>query len=122
VFVYGTLRSGYSNSHLLEGIAPKARGFTAKCFVMYVDEAQIPYIREEEGSGAPVCGELFEVDAARLAVLDELEEHPEVYLRVVTPVRLSDGREVSAWVYVHPDPPGKVVPSSDYADCFPAGS
>jgi gamma-glutamylcyclotransferase (GGCT)/AIG2-like uncharacterized protein YtfP len=91
VFVYGTLKRGHPNHHWLAGAA-------------FLGEARLPgavlhdlgpFPMAIRGQGC-VWGEVFGVDAARLARLDGLEGAPRLYERHV--MGLADGRR--AWVYL----------------------
>lgn len=91
LFVYGTLKRGLANHHQLGG-AP------------FVGEAELsgvqlhdlgPFPMAIAGDGQ-ICGELFRVDAARLAHLDRFEGVPRLYRRECR--HLSDGRQV--WIYL----------------------
>jgi gamma-glutamylcyclotransferase (GGCT)/AIG2-like uncharacterized protein YtfP len=91
VFVYGSLKRG-ARHHDLMGEArflalTAVHGFGLYRVGRY--PAMAPLV------GARVPGELYVVDAAHLARLDEFEDCPELYQRVE--VRLGDGRV--AWAY-----------------------
>ena len=95
VFVYGTLMRGGENHESLNGAAFLGAARTPPRFTL-VDLGEYPaLVREGQDS---VSGELYDVDAALLARLDSLEEHPTVYVRET--LRLEDGRE--AFTYVLP--------------------
>ena len=51
----------------------------------------------EQGSGEPVCGELYRVDEVLLAALDLFEDAPNEFER--ESIRLTDGREAQAYLY-----------------------
>jgi gamma-glutamylaminecyclotransferase len=93
VFVYGTLRAGERNHRLLEGAEFVGQARTAPCFRM-VDLGSFPAI---VGDGStPIEGEVYDVDDAMLARLDELEGHPRFYTR--TRIELDDGSEALAYL------------------------
>ena len=80
VFVYGTLKRGFFNHHILassnynEGavsFASLAR--TVECFPLFLDYYRIPYLVDRPGVGGRISGELWQVDDPTLAALDELE-------------------------------------------------
>ncbi|EKO39600.1 MAG: hypothetical protein B193_1688 [Solidesulfovibrio magneticus str. Maddingley MBC34] len=114
VFVYGTLRRGFSNHRFLAGARFVGPGRTVDAYGLYL-EAGIPYLAAGEGR-YPVVGEVYAVDAAILAGLDELEEHPRVYTRRPAPIVLGDGRRLIAWVYFANEPQGAPLASGDFAD------
>ncbi len=95
VFVYGTLKKGERNHHLLQGCKGTkalAPGMRVHCGPGY------PYAIRGEGTA---IGELYEVDEQTLKRLDELEGHPEYYRRELTEVVLEDGKELTAWIYLN---------------------
>lgn len=114
VFVYGTLRRGFSNHRFLAGARFVGPGRTVDAHGLYL-EAGIPYLAAGEGR-YPVVGEVYAVDAAILAGLDELEEHPRVYTRRPAPIVLGDGRRLVAWVYFANEPQGVPLASGDFAE------
>ena len=95
VFVYGTLMKGEHHHEVLKEASFVGLGETEASF----DLVQIDYYPALLSQGSTrVIGEVYEVDDAMLAKLDELEEVPDYYVREL--VRLSDGSE--AHVYVMP--------------------
>jgi gamma-glutamylaminecyclotransferase len=117
VFVYGTLRRGYGNHHLLEhGASFLGRARTLSPYALYALE--IPFAIREQAV-TPLAGEVYAVTAQCLAGLDELEEHPDWYRRELVGARLEDGSLIQAWLYFFPSPQGELIPSGDYADFLP---
>jgi gamma-glutamylcyclotransferase (GGCT)/AIG2-like uncharacterized protein YtfP len=114
VFVYGTLRQGFANHHFLADATFRGPGRTAEAHGLYL-EAGIPFLAAGEGR-YPVVGELYTVNAATLAALDTLEEHPHVYERRPAPVLMDDGHAVTAWIYCARAPQGRPLPTGDFAD------
>lgn len=53
----------------------------------------------EPQPGDRVCGLVLEIDDVTLLSLDEKEGYPDVYDRMVLPVTVHDGTQLSAWVY-----------------------
>lgn len=96
VFVYGTLKRGFSLHKYLRGARFLGEA-ELEGFLMY-DLGWYPGIVPGPGR---VRGELYEVSPALLAVLDEVEEEGEEYERRLLPVRLSDGCTIEAFVYVY---------------------
>ena len=78
MFVYGSLQRG-RQYHSLLGDSPRLGSATTPPAYVLLDLG--PYPGLMRGGATAVRGEVYEVSDATLAVLDELEEHPEVYLR-----------------------------------------
>ena len=93
VFVYGTLRVGQGNHHLLASSRMIGLDRTLARYTL-VDLGAFPAV--VVGGATAVVGEVFEVDAATLARLDRLEGHPRFYQR--TTVRLASGRRAEMYV------------------------
>lgn len=108
VFVYGTLRRGGRNHHLLRGARLLGRHRTAAGYTM-LDLGGCPGV--VAGGGTAVIGEVYAVDAATLRRLDRLEEYPRVYTR--EPVATPWG---PAWLYLFRGPGGfrPVIPAGDW--------
>ena len=124
LFVYGTLRKGFS-----------LHSFLGNREVRFVGYGRIPGLLYDLGefpgavpaaSGGEVEGELYELlgGEAQLKKLDALEEfYPEkpqqsLFFRRSTFVTLRNGAKVEAWAYfVSQLPPeARIVPSGDYAE------
>ncbi len=93
VFVYGTLREGEANHHLLGGRRPTARARTEARFRLAHLGGFPAMVR---GGGARVVGETYEVDGRTLARLDQLEGHPRLYRR--QRIRLEGGGDALAYL------------------------
>ena len=98
VFVYGTLRQGWGNHRLLEGVDKYADSITLKKYAMYA--SGIPFVTEYE-KDTHIVGELYKVDEERLDSLDGLEGHPVSYCRKVIEVMTKDAEVVKAWIYFY---------------------
>ena len=96
VFVYGTLKRGYNNHYLLERSRYMGKSATAPHYLMV--SGGFPVILPLN-AGQSVAGELYHVDDATLARLDQLEGVPYMYTREVIDV-LERGNPVKAYVYV----------------------
>jgi len=123
VFFYGTLMSGFERpgrQRLDARLTPVGRGsIHAALFDVGLYPAAIP------ASDALVQGELHRMnDESVLRELDDIEgfrpEQPDasLYLRLETPVTLSDGRTENAWTYFYNAPLGSSprIESGDYLD------
>lgn len=112
VFVYGTLRAGESNHHLLHGNTPVALARTEAAYELVSLGA---YPAMLAGGTTAVVGEVYEVDPLTLASLDELEEHPDFYQRQT--IRLESGEEVMAYLLPRDQALERPsIPSGDWLD------
>lgn len=94
VFVYGTLKQGFSNNRLLRNC--RYKDATASGIELH-NGPGFPYAMRGEGI---TYGELYEVNDETLASLDALEGHPIFYNRELTPVQ-AGGTSCEAWVYLN---------------------
>lgn len=111
VFVYGTLRSGHSNHHLLNDANFYGAGSTDKNYAMYLTSGY-PYVTSRE-SRYPIVGELYGIDDSTLDILDKMEGHPRHYERKQIVVTV-DNKQYTAWLYFK-DPPGSLMADGDYS-------
>lgn len=100
VFVYGTLLRGHGNHRLLERARFLGNAVTATANWTMLHLGGFPGI--VHSGSTRITGELYEVDDATLARLDQLEGHPNFYERVPIGVGLEDGSNVKAEGYVLP--------------------
>jgi gamma-glutamylcyclotransferase (GGCT)/AIG2-like uncharacterized protein YtfP len=107
LFVYGTLRSGGSQHARMRGAVSLGPARTRPEMTL-VDLGWHPAM--SRGGDTAVTGELYAVDAALLAELDEFEEVPAWYRR--EPIVLDDGRE--AMTYVLPSATGPRIAGGDW--------
>jgi len=127
LFVYGTLMKGFQEDWQTQvGARLVATGrINGKLY----DLGEYPgAVCAASDSGQYVKGELYELIDPDLAtsILDQFEEffpgqpHKSLFLRIIAPVTLEDGRRQNAWVYVYNKPVDetKLVPSGDYRDKF----
>jgi gamma-glutamylaminecyclotransferase len=105
VFVYGTLKHGYRNAHVNEGVRVPGEFVTVERFPLYViGPHQLPWLVEQPGQGEHVLGELYEVNAQALQRMDALERitEPDWYARgrvMVRPRGNAQADAVLAMVY-----------------------
>jgi gamma-glutamylaminecyclotransferase len=82
VFVYGTLKKGYSNHSFLSGAKFIGKAETCSTYLMIGKDMPFPYLlryaRASEG-GLKIQGEVYEVSSDILAKLDMLEGVPHHY-------------------------------------------
>lgn len=78
VFVYGTLKQGFPNFARNPGRRVGGPYRTREPYPLYVvqlpNEDRAPWLVDSPGAGLPVLGEVFEVEAADLVVMDAFEE------------------------------------------------
>jgi gamma-glutamylaminecyclotransferase len=107
VFVYGTLRQGEVNHHLLAQARFVAEARTAPCFELF-DLGPFPAM--STGGETAVLGEVYAVNDATLARLDHLEGHPSFYQR--TQIRLDGGQSVQTYLMARARMHGRVMIAS----------
>lgn len=113
VFVYGTLLTGMPNHHIIQPFVKNIQlGKTSGVLYLIYGYPAMTMVAEtgadETGNDQYVSGEVVELIRVpeALKVLDELEDykgpqHPDnLYERIVRPVFLESGQEVSAYVYI----------------------
>ncbi|MCM5569714.1 gamma-glutamylcyclotransferase [Burkholderiaceae bacterium FT117] len=105
VFVYGTLKQGFPNFRVNRGTRVAGEFVTLRPYPLYVvGDIRVPWLVDRPGSGHPVAGELYRVDAQALALMDELEQidEPGWYSRreiEVGPRGAAGGETATAFVY-----------------------
>ena len=105
IFVYGTLKEGYGNHHLLDG-AVRLPGLFVTCGKFDMYDGSFPIVAA--GKGGRVVGEIYLVaDRKQVSRLDRLEGHPQWYVRgpySFTGLNddMSPGHTLHAQMYVMP--------------------
>ena len=95
VFVYGTLRAGQANHHVMQIAHGTLLGDTCtEPAYELVDLGAFPGM--VDGGTTAVVGELYRVTAEGLRALDTLEGHPTFYRRVA--VQLTCGRWAQTYI------------------------
>ena len=103
VFVYGSLKRGFRNHHLLETSRFIGPGTTRRDF----DLLDLGYFPAAIRPGAfAIRGELFSVDRHTLRNLDWLEGNGTLYRREQHPITVQETGLVSAWIYLLLEPAG----------------
>jgi len=95
MFVYGTLLRGERWHSYLAGARFLGAVATAPAYSLY-DMGAVDYPALVAQGATSVAGELYEVSAAIVAALDELEESPEYYYRAE--ILLADGRRAEGYL------------------------
>ncbi|XP_022643442.1 putative gamma-glutamylcyclotransferase CG2811 isoform X2 [Varroa jacobsoni] len=105
VFVYGTLKKGEPSHHVITTKNNKvakfvSNGRTVHQFPLVIASSfNIPYLLYKPGTGHRIHGEVYSVNDDMLTALDDLENHPNYYVRQQEPVEISDGSILTPWVY-----------------------
>ena len=85
VFVYGTLKRGFGNHHIMAPVPPPSSSLsppsssfvsvarTVDKYPLFTDHYKIPYLLSIPGEGGTIRGELWSVDGPTLEKLDVLE-------------------------------------------------
>ena len=103
IFVYGSLKRGFRNHHLLESSRFIGPGTTRRDF----DLLDLGYFPAAIRPGAfAIRGELFAVDRRTLNTLDLLESNGTFYRREQHPVIVQATGLVTAWIYLLIDSAG----------------
>ena len=108
VFVYGTLKRGYPNNPLLEGSEFLGEAVTVLTYkavnvpILNMVWTSFPVVMPDP-SGKPVAGELYTVDDATLARLDQLEREGRSYDRVMIEATspLSNGERLTTQAFIY---------------------
>lgn len=114
VFVYGTLKKGFSNHRLLAGSEYLGTAQTVEKYAMYTTGT--PIVLKDEAV-SPIHGELYRVNEATLVALDSLEGHPDWYRREEISIFVDgeQGRyQETAWLYFSLDRRGTLVPEGKF--------
>lgn len=97
VFVYGTLKKHQPNNHWF---SKKDKGYSSylcdgetetKYPLLIATKYNVPFLLNEPGIGNCIIGEIYEVDEKMLANLDELEDYPKLYDRIILTIHGTDG-------------------------------
>jgi gamma-glutamylaminecyclotransferase len=116
VFVYGTLKNGFNNHHLLASSFFLGRAVTCRDYALY--SSSIPFVIRDQPV-SQIHGEAYGVSHQTLNKLDDLEGHPTWYRREQIPVCLYDEKSrkeklLVAWIYFYPNPTGQLIQDGIY--------
>jgi gamma-glutamylaminecyclotransferase len=103
LFVYGSLKEGFPNFHVNRGRRIAGHFVTTVPYPFYLVDGGLPCLLNQPGQGLTVRGQVFEVDSAALAAMDQLERlgEPGGYTRErITVQSLDTGATPhEVWVY-----------------------
>jgi gamma-glutamylaminecyclotransferase len=104
LFVYGSLKRGFSNSHLMRGARFVTECSTTAGYRLVVYEAGYPALVNAPSSPQHVEGELYELGVNMLAELNAFEGCPDLYQRELVPLvirgQVSSDLRAEAFAYV----------------------
>lgn len=112
VFVYGTLKKGNHNHHLIAKANYCGKAHTTKSEYQMYHLGGFPGVTKGD---RVIYGEVYMVNEDVMKSLDRLEGHPSFYERILVPVGIygdKKGEETStkAWIYIY---------KGDTTDCMP---
>jgi len=99
LFVYGTLKKGFSNHHYLKNATFLGAAKTAVPYPMILKHKAFPYLIDKPNKGLYIQGELYKVDYQTLLILDELEGYPSHYTRHEIDIIQEDNQTQRAVAY-----------------------
>ena len=104
VFVYGTLKMGYSNNILLRTSTFIGEAVTCKSLYIYsygVPMVAVPLLSDirQTRRALPIIGEIYNVSEKLLYTLDILEGHPDLYFRTIEEIQVGE-EIIRAYIYV----------------------
>ena len=101
VFVYGTLKAGFSNhTFYMEDSTLVAPVTTVDKYAMIGKDRAFPYLLCKHEAGYNIKGELYEVPASSLSFLDRLEGVPTHYNKQLISVKTAGGKVYTAITYI----------------------
>lgn len=99
VFVYGTLKKGFSNHWYLENSKYLGIGKTIPKYQMYPSKNYFfPFLLKSEPNNN-IVGEIYEVDEKTLIDLNILEDFPKMYLRELIEIKLENNEIIKAYIF-----------------------
>ncbi|XP_073520311.1 gamma-glutamylaminecyclotransferase isoform X1 [Phyllobates terribilis] len=116
IFVYGTLKKGQPNYHIMtdpkNGKAVfKGTGRTIDKYPLVIAEMEnIPFLLNVPGTGHHIAGEIYSVDDQMLQFLDEFESCPDMYQRTIKRI------EILEWGGKDDSPEGRAAANT--TECF----
>ena len=100
LFVYGTLKTGLPNHHHMQKYTFLGNACTLEKYPLLVaSPCNVPFMLNQPGTGLNVVGELYDA-GNNWEDLDRLENVPHLYNRETILVKMDNGGEVEAYVYI----------------------
>lgn len=97
IFVYGTLKNGYSNHSFLNNSLYYGKAITLEKYLLI--EQYLPYlIKSNNEKSTYITGEVYLVNNDILRELDILESHPDFYQREEIIVKINN-IDYKCWCY-----------------------
>uniref|UniRef100_A0A0N4ZU02 Gamma-glutamylcyclotransferase family protein n=1 Tax=Parastrongyloides trichosuri TaxID=131310 RepID=A0A0N4ZU02_PARTI len=106
VFVYGTLKKGEPNYHVMTNNETGyhefiSSGKTVPKFTLVVgSKYNIPFCIEIPKKGNQIFGEVYKIDDLKFSALDKLEGYPNFYTRRLIDISCNNGEIIKAWIYL----------------------
>ncbi|KAJ1439414.1 Butirosin biosynthesis, BtrG-like protein [Ochromonadaceae sp. CCMP2298] len=116
-FVYGTLMNGFSNSFLMKECKFIGRATTVNKYALFTNE--YPFVNSKIAQ-TEIQGEVYEVSKREeLEWLDELEGHPDVYIRTaITAVLEGTTEAIPVQIYFY----DRAATEGEGVETVPSGS
>ena len=102
IFIYGTLKKGFTNNHHLFDASHGTSTFicnakTKEKYALIIDKERwyLPFLLDSRGTGHCVRGEVYEVDATMLQWLDRFEDVGEMYDVLEVDVQRVEGDDIT---------------------------
>jgi gamma-glutamylcyclotransferase (GGCT)/AIG2-like uncharacterized protein YtfP len=105
IFVYGTLMRGEPGADLLAAARFLGAARTTPRYLL-LDLGAYPALCE--GGACAVAGELYELDEALLAAIDDYEGHPDLFRRA--PISLEGGAVAEGYLFARAPSASSVAP------------
>ena len=100
VFVYGTLKKGFPNSHIMKNSKFLGTGETVDKMQMHsCVNKQFPFVIDSDKK-SNIRGEAYLIDDDTEKDLDYLEGVPNLYIRKIKDIKLDTGNTVQALMYI----------------------
>jgi gamma-glutamylcyclotransferase (GGCT)/AIG2-like uncharacterized protein YtfP len=115
LFVYGTLKRGLRNNHLLAGQEFLSAAHTLPYYRLY-DHGPHPCLVEDRRRAVAVRGEIWRVEDTAFACLDEFEGVPDLFVRREIKV---EGISTPVFAYFFQ---GDISAMTDCGDAWPPGA